>query len=374
MFTRPPPWPVAPARMLSLFEIEHDAQESPYRAKIRALSGQRSTTLEMVISGVICANGVLQADGGRRTRPPRIWIVPLRIVLATSSARSGQRRRLLIALGLAGVAFVVEAIAAVVANSLALLAESFHVLIDVVALAVALIAVWLAARPTDRRRPFGLLRLEILATVLNTVLLLVVASVVLVEGLRRFAEPTEVRSGLVLGAAIVGLASTAISVFLLRDQQASLPVRAAYLDVDSDVVGSIAVIVSALVTLVAGRQAADTLAAFLIVVLIVPRAVSLLREALNVLLEATPAGVELDVLREHVLGCSGVKDIHDLHVWTITSGVNVISAHVVVHRGADPSAVLDDLETCLRGDFDIEHSTFQLENEDRQRLERAGHP
>src|SRR5256712_472189 len=256
MFTRPPPWPVAPARMLSLFEIEHDAQESPYRAKIRALSGQRSTTLEMVISGVICANGVLQADGGRRTRPPRIWIVPLRIVLATSSARSGQRRRLLIALGLAGIAFVVEAIAAVVANSLALLAESFHVLIDVVA----------------------------------------------------------------------------------------------------------------------GRQAADTLAAFLIVVLIVPRAVSLLREALNVLLEATPAGVELDVLREHVLGCSGVKDIHDLHVWTITSGVNVISAHVVVHRGADPSAVLDDLETCLRGDFDIEHSTFQLENEDRQRLERAGHP
>jgi len=298
----------------------------------------------------------------------------LRIVLATSSARSGQRRRLLIALGLAGIAFVVEAIAAVVANSLALLAESFHVLIDVVALAVALIAVWLAARPTDRRRTFGLLRLEILATVLNTVLLLVVASVVLVEGLRRFAEPTEVRSGLVLGAAIVGLASNAISVFLLRDQQASLPVRAAYLDVVSDVVGSIAVIVSALVTLVAGRQAADTLAAFLIVVLIVPRAVSLLREALNVLLEATPAGVELDVLREHVLGCSGVKDIHDLHVWTITSGVNVISAHVVVHRGADPSAVLDDLETCLRGDFDIEHSTFQLENEDRQRLERAGHP
>src|SRR2546427_796 len=285
MFTRPPPWPVAPARMLSLFEIEHDAQESPYRAKIRALSGQRSTTLEMVISGVICANGVLQADGGRRTRPPRIWIVPLRIVLATSSARSGQRRRLLIALGLAGIAFVVEAI-----------------------------------------------------------------------------------------AAVVGLASNAISVFLLRDQQASLPVRAAYLDVVSDVVGSIAVIVSALVTLVAGRQAADTLAAFLIVVLIVPRAVSLLREALNVLLEATPAGVELDVLREHVLGCSGVKDIHDLHVWTITSGVNVISAHVVVHRGADPSAVLDDLETCRRGDFDIEPSTFQLENKDRQRLERAGHP
>src|SRR2546427_2701344 len=295
-------------------------------------------------------------------------------MFATAKGGSRPLRRLLIALGLAGIAFVVEAIAAVVANSLALLAESFHVLIDVVALGVALVAVWLAARPTDRRRTFGLLRLEILATVLNTVLLLVVASVVLIEGLRRFAEPAEVRSGLVLGAALVGLASNAISVVLLRDQQASLPVRAAYLDVVSDVVGSIAVIVSALATLLVGRPLADTFAAFLIVALIVPRAVSLLREAIDVLLEATPSGVQLDVLRDHVLGCSGVKDIHDLHVWTITSGVNVISAHVVVHRGADPSAVLDDLETCLRGDFDIEPSTFQLESEDRQRLERAGHP
>jgi len=295
-------------------------------------------------------------------------------MIATAKGGSRPLRRLLIALGLAGIAFVVEAITAIAANSLALLAESFHVLIDVVALAVALVAVWLAARPTDRRRTFGLLRMEILATVLNTVLLLVVASVVLIEGLRRFAEPTEVRSGLVLGAALVGLASNAISVVLLRDQQASLPVRAAYLDVVSDLVGSAAVIVSALATLLIGRPLADTLAAFLVVALIVPRAVSLLREAIDVLLEATPRGVQLDVLRDHVLGCSGVKDIHDLHVWTITSGVNVISAHVVVHRGANPSAVLDDLETCLRGDFDIEHSTFQLESEDRQRLERAGHP
>ena len=295
-------------------------------------------------------------------------------MFATAKGGSRPLRRLLIALGLAGIAFVVEAITAIAANSLALLAESFHVLIDVVALAVALVAVWLAARPTDGRRTFGLLRLEILATVLNTVLLLVVASVVLIEGLRRFAEPTEVRSGLVLGAALVGLASNAISVVLLRDQQASLPVRAAYLDVVSDLVGSAAVIVSALATLLIGRPLADTLAAFLVVALIVPRAVSLLREAIDVLLEATPRGVQLDVLRDHVLGCSGVKDIHDLHVWTITSGVNVISAHVVVHRGANPSAVLDDLETCLRGDFDIEHSTFQLESEDRQRLERAGHP
>jgi cobalt-zinc-cadmium efflux system protein len=287
---------------------------------------------------------------------------------------ASQRRRLAIALALASVVFAAEAVASIFANSLALLAEAFHVLIDVVALAIALIAVWLAERPTNERRTFGLLRLEILATVLNTVLLLVVASVVLIEGLRRFSEPAEVRSGLVLGVASVGLASNAASVVLLRGAQRSMAIRAAYLDVLSDLVGSAAVVVSALANLLAGRPLADTLAAFLIVALIVPRAVTLLREAIDVLLEATPRGMDLEVLRQHVLGCSGVKDIHDLHVWTITSGVNVLSAHVVVHRGADPGAVLDDLELCLRGDFDIEHSTFQLESEDRQRLERATHP
>jgi len=336
-----------------------------------------------------------------------------------------QRRRLLIALGLAAAVFLVEALAAIFANSLALLAEAFHVLVDVAALGIAATALWLAGRQADERRTFGLLRLEILGTVLNTVLLLVVASVVLVEGLRRFSEPSQVQSGLVLLVGVVGLgllrleilgtvlntvlllvvasvvlveglrrfsepsqvqsglvllvgvvglASNGISIFLLRDPHASLVVRAAYLDVLSDVVGSAAVIVSALATILAGRQLADTLAAFLIVALIVPRAVTLLREAIDVLLEATPRGVDLEVLRRHVLACTGVSDIHDLHVWTITSGMNVLSAHVIVHAGADPNAVLDELESCLRGDFDIEHSTFQLESEDRKRLERAGHP
>jgi cobalt-zinc-cadmium efflux system protein len=155
---------------------------------------------------------------------------------------------------------------------------------------------------------------------------------------------------------------------------ASLAVRAAYLDLLADVAASIAVIISALASIFAGRQLADTLAAFLIVALIVPRSISLLREAIDVLLEATPQNVDVETLRQHVLACSGVLDIHDLHVWSITSGMSVISAHVVVHRGTDPSIVLDDLETCLRGDFDIEHSTFQLETEDRKRLEGGTHP
>jgi cobalt-zinc-cadmium efflux system protein len=288
--------------------------------------------------------------------------------------RTSQRSRLLIALALAVAVFVVEAIASIFANSLALLAEAFHVLIDVVALGIAFVALWLGTRPATDRRTFGLLRLEILATVLNTVLLLVVAAVVLVEGVRRFSEPSTVQSGMVLTVAVIGLLSNGVSILLLRNPDASLALRAAYLDVLADVAASVAVILSALANIVAGRQLADTFAAFLIVALIVPRSFGLLREAVDVLLEATPRGVDLERLREHVLACSGVKDIHDLHVWSITSGVNVLSAHVVVNTGADPSAVLDDLESCLRGDFDIEHSTFQLEGEDRQRLERAGHP
>ena len=288
--------------------------------------------------------------------------------------RGRQRTRLLIALVLAVVVFVVEATASIFANSLALLAEAFHVLIDVVALGIALVALWLGSRPVTDRRTFGLLRLEILATVLNTVLLLVVAAVVLVEGVRRFSEPSPVQSGLVLSVAIVGLLSNGVSIFLLRDPHASLAVRAAYLDVLADVASSIAVILSALANVFIGFEVGDTIAAFLVVALIVPRSIGLLREAIDVLLEATPRNVDVDTLREHVLACTGVIDIHDLHVWTITSGMNVISAHVVVHAGADPGVVLDELEGCLRGDFDIEHSTFQLETEDRKRLESGTHP
>jgi len=293
----------------------------------------------------------------------------------THSAAATARPRLVIALMLSATVFVVEAVAAAFASSLALFAEAFHVLIDVVALAIAVVAVWLAARPTSERRTFGMLRLEILATMLNTGLLFLVASVVLVEGVRRLSEASEVASGVVLAVAAVGLASNAISIALLREaQSASLTVRAAYLEVLSDLLGSGAVAVSAIVTLATGLRNADTVAAFAIVALIVPRGWRLLREALDVLLEATPRGVDLDVLRTHIRGCAGVTDVHDLHVWTITSGLNVVSAHVVVERHADPAAVLDSLGGCLAGDFDIEHSTFQLESEDRQRIERSAHP
>src|SRR5438309_5652715 len=258
----------------------------------------------MVMSGLICAKwgaSKPSADEDLRTINCTVHFVP---------HRTGQRTRLLIALALAVAVFAIEATASILANSLALLAEAFHVLIDVVALGIAFVAVWLAARPASDRRTFGLLRLEILATVLNTVLLLVVASVVLLEGIRRFSEPSTVQSGLVLAVATVGRGCNGISICLLRDPHASLAVRAAYLDVLADVAASIAVMISALANIFAGRQLADTFAAFLIVALIVPRSFSLLREAIDVLLEATPRDVNVDTLREHVLACGGVLDMH----------------------------------------------------------------
>jgi cobalt-zinc-cadmium efflux system protein len=284
-----------------------------------------------------------------------------------------RRARLAVAFAFTVGLFGVQGIAAIAANSLALFAEAFHVLIDAVALGIALGTVWLAARPPKDRWTFGLLRLEILATVVNVGLLLIVATVVVIEGLRRLTEPAPVNSALVLPVATAGLVVNLLALALLRDPGSSLVVRAAFLEVASDLIGAAAVIISALVAIGFRAPGADTVAAILVVGLIVPRAWSLLREALDVLLEATPRGVDIETVRRHVLECGGVKDVHDLHVWTITSGVNVLSAHVVLDRGTDASRVLDDLERCLRGDFDIEHSTFQLEGENRQPIERGTH-
>jgi cobalt-zinc-cadmium efflux system protein len=150
--------------------------------------------------------------------------------------------------------------------------------------------------------------------------------------------------------------------------------RGAYLEVLGDLLASVAVIVAAAVVALTGLSIADTLASLGIAVLVVPRAWSLLRESLDVLLEATPRGLALDEVRRHLLEADGVEDVHDLHAWTITSGQPVVSAHVVLRPAADPARVLDEVCRCLSGDFDIEHSTIQLETSDRRRLEEATHP
>ena len=278
------------------------------------------------------------------------------------SAAAGHRKRLIAVFGLTLSIFVFEVVGGLVSNSLALLADAGHVFTDVFGIGFALAAIWIAGRPATSERTFGFLRLEILAAVGNALLLFAVSAFVLYEAWRRLAEPPEVTSGLMLAVALVGLAANGVSLYLLRDAQGhSLNIRGAYLEVMGDLLGSVAVIVAAIVIIATGWTQADALASVVIGLLIIPRTWALLREALDVLLEATPKGIDLDVVREHILEAPGVVGVHDLHAWTITSGMNVVSAHVVLAEDAKSGDILDHLGMCLSDDFDVKHSTFQLE-------------
>jgi cobalt-zinc-cadmium efflux system protein len=281
---------------------------------------------------------------------------------------------LIVVLVLTVAVFVVELIGAAVANSLALLADAGHVLTDISGIALALAAIWFAQRPASSNRTFGYMRAEILAAVANAGLLLAVGALVLYEGIRRLSEPPQIVPEAMLAFGVVGLIANGASVLLLRNaQRESLNMRGAYLEVLGDLSGSAAVILAAVVIAWTGWTWVDVAASIFIALLIMPRTLSLLRDATNVLMESTPKGVDMDHVRQHILDAPGVVDCHDLHAWTITSGMNVVSAHVVLEKGADAARALAELSDCLADDFDIEHSTFQIETEDRRRLEEGSH-
>jgi len=290
------------------------------------------------------------------------------------SAAAAHRGRLAAVFAITLAVLVVEVVGAALSDSLALLADAGHVLTDGAGIGLALLAIRFAGRPATPQRTFGYYRLEILAAVVNAVLLFGVAGFVLVEAWRRLFAPPEVASGLMLAVAVVGLVANAVSMWLLRGgQRHSLNLRGAYLEVWGDLLGSVAVLAAAAVIAVTGFQAADPIASALIAVLILPRTWRLLREAVDVLLEAAPKGIDLDEVRRHLVETPGVTDVHDLHAWTITSGLPVLSVHVVLERDADAGKVLDGLGACLAGHFDIEHSTFQLEQPEHRGHEGATH-
>jgi cobalt-zinc-cadmium efflux system protein len=290
------------------------------------------------------------------------------------SAAAASRGRLLGVFGLTLAIFALEAIGGFAANSLALQADAGHMLTDVAGIGLALLAIWIGSRPASAERSFGYQRLEILAAVLNALLLFGVGAFILFEAVRRLTAPPDVASGLMIAVALFGLGGNGASLWLLRGAQAeSLNARGAFLEVLSDFAGSAAVIIAGLVIVLTGFGAADAIASMVIGILIFPRTWRLLRDAVDVLLEATPKGLDMALVRSHILEAPGVTDCHDLHVWTITSGMNVVSAHVIAAPDADPAAVLDHLCECLAGFFDIEHSTFQIETADRRRLEDVGH-
>ncbi|MFF4297522.1 cation diffusion facilitator family transporter [Streptomyces vinaceus] len=288
------------------------------------------------------------------------------------------RARLLWTIGISATITLIQIVGSLLSGSLALLADAAHSLTDAVGVSLALGAVTLAQRAPTPRRTFGFYRVEIFSAVLNALLLLAIFVWVLYTAVRRFSEPVEVKGGLMFGVAVLGLAANGVGLWLLRDaKEHSLNLRGAYLEVLGDALGSVAVIVGGLVILLTGWQAADPIASIVIGLLIVPRAYGLLREATHVLLEATPQDMDLADVRQHLLEEPGVLAVHDLHAWTVTSGMPVLTAHVVVAeetlRGEEHGKLLARLQACVGEHFDVAHSTLQLEPQGHAEDERALH-
>ena len=279
------------------------------------------------------------------------------------------RRVLTVVLALTGTVLIVEVIGAFVSGSLALLADAGHMLTDVAGLSLALVAAVLAQRPATDRLTWGYRRAEVLAAAAQAAVLMAVGAFILLEAVRRLVSPPDVASGAMIVFGAVGLVANALAVALLARARGShgenLNTPAARLEVTNDALGSIAVLVGAAVIALTGWMRADAVASMLIGLLILPRTWRLLRETVDVLLEATPAHVDLAAVRAHILEVPHVHDIHDLHASTVGTGLPVLTAHVVVDDSCFSDAhlprLLDELQSCLAGHFDVEHSTFQFE-------------
>jgi cobalt-zinc-cadmium efflux system protein len=280
----------------------------------------------------------------------------------TAAARS--RGALVAALALTGGYMLVELAGAFLTGSLALLADAAHMLTDVGGLGLALFAIWVAARPPTPAKTYGYYRAEILAALVNSLLLLGVAALIVVEAWERLLHPRAVLGGPMLAIGALGLVVNLVGAWLLHhDAEHSLNVRAAYLEVLSDALSSLGVLVAAGVVIATGWTPADALVSVAIAVFIVPRTWRLLRQAVNVLLEGVPAHLDLTSIEEAMTQVPGVVRVHDLHVWTLTSGRDAMSAHVVVHDVRESERLLATLHAVLHARFGIDHTTIQLETE-----------
>ncbi|HZM39319.1 MAG TPA: cation diffusion facilitator family transporter [Acidimicrobiales bacterium] len=282
-----------------------------------------------------------------------------------AQARAGARHRgrLLGAFCLLIAFMVVEVVTGFLTNSLALISDAGHMLTDVIGLGMALAAISLASRATHRDdRTFGLYRLEILAALANSVLLFGVAIYVLVEAVRRFGDPPEVLGGPMLVVAVLGLAANLVAFALLREgSKESLNVEGAYLEVLSDTLGSIGVIVGAVVLLTTGWALIDPLVGVGIGLFILPRTWRLGGQAIRILVQAAPPRLDMSRIRDDLAGVAGVVDVHDLHAWTLTSDMEVLSAHLMVAAGTDQHSVLDQARALLQDRYEVAHATLQIE-------------
>lgn len=279
--------------------------------------------------------------------------------------RAGARhaRRLAVAFGLVASFMVVEFITAIATDSLALLSDAGHMATDALGLGMALAAITAANQvDTSGHRTFGLYRLEILAALANALLLVGVAGYAILEASSRFGNPPEIASGPMLVVAILGLGVNLVGWRLLRrGADESLNMKGAYFEVVADLIGSIGAISAALLVRYAGWAYADPVFAVAIGLFILPRAYRLGRSALRVLVQAAPDDLDVEELRASLISIEGVTGVHDLHVWTLTSEMDVASVHLVMREGHDPHPILDDASNLLRSDYSIAHATLQVE-------------
>jgi cobalt-zinc-cadmium efflux system protein len=288
-------------------------------------------------------------------------------------ARGGEKKRLYAALFLTGTILVAEAVGGILSHSLALLSDAGHMLTDLSALLLTLFAMTFAMRPADHRRSYGFYRLEILAALANGLVLLALAGFIVYEAVGSFMHPHEVHTGLMLVIACVALVVNLIGASILHGAH-SLNVRAAYLHVLADTLSSVAVIIGAIVMWIwpAATQVDPTISC-LISLFIVFSALRLLRDAVNILLEAVPHGVDPARVESDIGKLPGVREVHDLHIWTITSGMFALSAHIVVESSPDSpcslhDALISEVQRLLERDHRIMHSTLQIESQDHEHV------
>ncbi|HXG84947.1 MAG TPA: cation diffusion facilitator family transporter [Pyrinomonadaceae bacterium] len=278
------------------------------------------------------------------------------------SGSSRNKKSLAIVFGLTSFYLIVEVIGGLWTGSLALLADAGHMLTDVAGVGLALLAIWFAEKPASPEKTYGYYRVEILAAMTNAVVLILISLYILYEAYERFKNPPEVESGWMLGVAAVGLVINVIGMFILRaGSTESLNMKGAYFEVLSDMLTSIGVIIASIIMLTTGWLYADPLISAGIGLFILPRTWILLKDAVGVLIEGTPADVDLPKLRESLTKIEGVADVHDLHVWSLTSGVNAMSVHAVLKNDNEHDAVLARVHEHCTKNFKISHVTVQTE-------------
>ncbi len=280
--------------------------------------------------------------------------------------RTAEIRRLALVLAITAVYFVAEVLGGVLTNSLALLSDAGHMFSDIAALSLSLFAFQMARRPATAKRSYGYHRMEILAALINGLTLWLVVGVILDTAYNRFFDPPEVQSGTMLVVASVGLlVNLASGIILFGSHHESLNIRGAFLHVLGDTLGSVGAVVAGLIMLLTGWYLADPLISVFIGCLILYTSWSLIKESVNILMQSVPSEINVEVVQRTMEQVGGVIKVHDLHIWCVTSGIFTLTAHAVIIPDGNPQLILDKIEEELKRQFSIEHTTIQLEIEDR---------